>query len=125
MLSNVHKTTFESWQRTPGTIKAAHFFKKKIGQNIKEKKRDKSVRDGHPPGEGFMEQKFPSTGKPSHWWVCGEFWNLREQHNWEGKKKNPQSTVLTTTPSRKVAQTFVSVISECGLNREARVACLR
>ena len=34
------------------------------------------------PGEGVeKEEKFPNTRKPSHWWVCGEFWNLREKHN--------------------------------------------
>ena len=25
--------------------------------------------------------------KPSHRWVCGEFWNHRRQHNWEKKLK--------------------------------------
>ena len=41
------------------------------------------------PGEGVVkEQKFPNTGKPSHQWVCGEFWNLRGQHNQKEKKKN-------------------------------------
>ena len=40
------------------------------------------------PGEGVVkEEKFPNTKKPSHRWVCGEFWNLRGQHNQEEKKK--------------------------------------
>ena len=40
------------------------------------------------PGEGVMkEEKFPNSRKRSHSWVCGEFWNLRGQHNWEEKKK--------------------------------------
>ena len=34
-----------------------------------------------------MKEMFPNSRKPSHWWVCGEFWNLRGQHNWEGKTK--------------------------------------
>ena len=39
------------------------------------------------PGEGVMkEEKFPTSRKPSHSRVCGEFWNLRRQHNQEGKK---------------------------------------
>ena len=39
------------------------------------------------PGEGVMkEEKFPHNKKPSHWHVCGEFWNLRGQHNQEEKK---------------------------------------
>ena len=40
------------------------------------------------PGEGIMkEEKFPRSRKLSHRWVCGEFWNLRKQHNRE--EKNP------------------------------------
>ena len=58
------------------------------------------------PGEGVMkEDKFPNSRTPSHQWVCGEFWNLRGQHNWERKKKkNPQNRCLTATDSREVAQ---------------------
>ena len=38
------------------------------------------------PGEGVIkEEKFPNTRKPSHLWVCEEFWNLRGQHNREEK----------------------------------------
>ena len=37
------------------------------------------------PREGAVKEKFPNTRKPSHQQVCGEFWNLREQHNWEEK----------------------------------------
>ena len=39
------------------------------------------------PGEGVMKEKYPNTRKPSHRWVCGEFWKLRGQHNLEQKKK--------------------------------------
>ena len=40
------------------------------------------------PGEGVVkEEKFPNNRKPTHWRVCGEFWNLGGQHNWEGDKK--------------------------------------
>ena len=39
------------------------------------------------PREGVMkEEKFWNTRKPSHWQICGEFWTLRGQHNWEEKK---------------------------------------
>ena len=39
------------------------------------------------PGEGVMkEKKFLNSRKPSQSWVRGEFWNLRGQHNREGKK---------------------------------------
>ena len=50
-----------------------------------DKKRDKRVRDGDPSQEGVIKEKFPNTRKPSHWQVCGEFWNLRGQHNREEK----------------------------------------
>ena len=35
----------------------------------------------------MKEEKFPNTRKPFHWRVCGEFWNLRGEHNWEGEEK--------------------------------------
>ena len=70
------------------TRKAVHSLQKEVGQNIKDKKRDKRVRDGDHPGEGVLkEEMFPNTRKHSHRRVCGEFWNLRGQHNWEEKKK--------------------------------------
>ena len=51
---------------------------------MKDKKRNKRVRDRDPSrGGSLKEEKFPITRKPSHRWVCGEFWNLRGQHNWE------------------------------------------
>ena len=73
------------------------------------------------PREGVMkEEKFRNTRKPSHWWICGEFWTLRGQRNWE--EKNPQNTCLTSTPTREVAETLASAFSEQGLSREARIA---
>ena len=44
-------------------------------------------------GEGVVkEEKFPNSRKPSHWQVCGEFWNLRGQHNRQEKKKKNTHT---------------------------------
>ena len=37
------------------------------------------------PRKGVLKEEFPNTRKHSHRWVCGEFWNLRGQHNWEEK----------------------------------------
>ena len=79
----------------------------------------------------MKEEKFPNTRKPSHWRVCGKFWNLRGQHNWEGKQTNKQTTPttqimrLTTTPSGEVAKMLPSATSEWGLNREVQAALLR
>ena len=39
----------------------------------------------HPRKGVVKEEKFPNTRKPSHLRICGEFWNLRRQHNWEEK----------------------------------------
>ena len=71
--------------------KAAHSLRKEVGQNIKDRNRDKRFRDGDLTwGESVKEEKFPHSRKPSHRWVCGEFCNLRGKHNWEKKKKkNP------------------------------------
>ena len=77
-------------------------------------------------GEGVVkEEKFPNTRKPSHRQVCGEFWNLRGQHNREEKINKTQITHLTATPSGEVAQTLGSTTSKQGLNREMRAALLR
>ena len=57
------------------------------------------------PREVIVKEKFPNTRKPAHQQDFGEFWNFRGQHNQERKKKkNPQSTGLTTIPSGEVAQ---------------------
>jgi len=54
------------------------------------------------------EEKFPNQ------WVCGEFWNLRGQHNQEKKKKKTETTSLIATRSREVAQMLTSTTSEGG-----------
>ena len=74
----------------------------------------------------MQEEKFPNSRKPSHRQVCGEFWNLRGQHNWEGKKKQKTTTTTTQnthpTVSEEVAQRLESATSEQGLDRKARPA---
>ena len=44
------------------------------------------------PGEGMKEVKLPPSRKLSHRQVFGEFWNLRRQQNWGGKKKKNSNT---------------------------------
>ena len=61
------------------------------------------------PGEGVMKEQFPNSRKPSHWQICGEFWNSKSNiTGWKKKKKTPQKRCLTTTPSREVAQMLAS-----------------
>ena len=77
--------------------------------------------------EGVVkEEKFPNARKPSHWQVCGEFRNIRGQHNWEEKKKKkkPTDTGLTATPIGEVFQMLTSTCSNQGLNRKTRTVCL-
>ena len=66
--------------------KAAHFLQKEVGQNIKDKKRDKRGRDGDPSQEGSLKKEisFQTPGN-TLWRVYGEAWNLRGQINWEEK----------------------------------------
>ena len=40
----------------------------------------------------MKNEKFLKSRKPSRQRVCGEFWNLRGQHNWEGKKNPTEYT---------------------------------
>ena len=57
--------------------KAAHSLQKEVGQNIKDKNETKELGMETCPGEGVVkEKKFPHSRKPSHRWVCREFWNL-------------------------------------------------
>ena len=70
------------------------------------------------PGEGIVnEVKLLPSGKPSHRQVCGEFWNLRRQHNWE-KENKIQNMSLTVTASREVTQMLVSATTMWGFDRE-------
>ena len=55
-LSKLHKTTSECWQRTSGTQKSSPLSWKEVGQKIKDKKRDKRVRDGDLSPEGSLNR---------------------------------------------------------------------
>jgi len=72
-----------------------------------------------------QEAKFPHSWKPSHRQVCGEFWNLRGQHNQEEHTHthtHTQNMHLTTAASGEVAQTLASTTNKYGLDREAQAA---
>ena len=92
MLSKLHKTTSEYWQRTSGTQKSRSLSSKTGRKNIKDKKETKEVgRELHPEKElrsrkGVLKRdKFPNTRKHSYCQVCGEPWKHRGQHNREEK----------------------------------------
>ena len=72
----------------------------------------------------MKEEKFPNTRKPSHWQVCGEFWNLRGQHKWEEKKKKPQIMCLTTIPSRSSSDACIHQ-QQVGAEQEVTGCMLR
>ena len=71
--------------------KAAHSLQKEVGKNIKDKKRDKRVRDGDPywggshEGEVFKHQETPSTVG-----LWGSF-RISEGKITKKKKKNPKT----------------------------------
>ena len=123
MLSNFPKTTSEHWRRTQGTQKGSPFSSKGGRAKYKTQKYRQELGMETHPEEGVVkeEQLFPNSRKTSHWWVCGEFWNLKGQHNPEEKKnnktkqtnkqKNPQITRLTVTHSGDVAQMLTSATS--------------
>ena len=122
MLSSFHKTTSECWRWMPGTQKGSPFSSKKVRAKYKRQKERQELGTETHPAKGVMKEKFPNSRRPSHSWVFGGVWNLRGQHNWEGKKKKKTEYTLTTTASGQVAQTLASDISEWGLDREAGAA---
>ena len=85
-------------------------------------------------GRESWSRSFQVLGNPLNWWVCGEFGisesNItgRETHTQTHTDTHThthtQNTCLTTTPSREVAQTLLSAISERGLDREVGAASL-
>ena len=70
----------------------------------------------------MQEEKFPHSRKSSHRQVCGEFWNLRGQHNQEDTHTHTQNMHLTAAASGEVAQILASTTNKCGLDREAQAA---
>ena len=85
MLSKYHKQLLNAGRGHQAPRKAAHCLQKEVGQIQKIKRETKEL--GMDPSQlGVVKEgKFPNTRKPSHWWICGEFWNLRGQHNQEEK----------------------------------------
>ena len=71
--------------------KAAHFLRKEVGQNVKDKKRDKRVRDGDPSREGRLNRgSFQTTGNPL---TGGSGGSSRILEGILARRKNKQSKV--------------------------------
>ena len=78
------------------------------------------------PREGVVkEEKFPNTRKQSHKQVCGEFWNLRGQHNQEGKKKSTDYAPNHNSKQRSSPDAGIHHQQAGELNREVWAALLR
>ena len=104
---------------------AAHSLWKEVGQKIKHKKRVRRARDGDPSWGGSHEGG--EVSKQQKTLSLVGLWNFGiSEGNITGRKKkrNPQNTRLTTTPSGEVAQMLTSTTSEWVLDREAWAACL-
>ena len=56
MLSKYHKQLLNTGRGHQEPRKAAHCLRKEVGQNIKDKKRDKRVRDVDPSHEGSCKR---------------------------------------------------------------------
>ena len=105
------KRSFECWETSTkqllnsgghqGPRKAAHSLPNEVGQNIKDKKRDKRVRDGEPPwgrsregGEVSRQQEtFPLVG------LWGVLESKRATYLGGKRGKKPTNRCLTTTLS--------------------------
>ena len=111
--------------RTPGTQKGSP-FSLKGGRTKYNRQKEQTKELGMETclGEGVMEEKLPNGRKPSHWWVCGEFGDLRGQHNWEGKRKKPTEYAPNCNSQRRSSPDARSATSEQGLDRDARAACV-
>ena len=75
---------------TPGTQKGSPSCSKGGRTKYKRQKETKDSGTETHSGERVMKEKLPNSRKPSYRWVCGEFWNLRGQHNQEKKEKQKQ-----------------------------------
>ena len=116
MLTNFHKVISECWRRT----QKGSPFTSKEGRTKYKRQRDKRVRDRDlswgRSREGEVSKQQKTLSPASLWGVL----DVRGQHNWEEKKKNPQNIHLTTTPSGEAAQRHASTTSKQGLDREVR-----
>ena len=72
VLSNFHKTTLNAGRGHEASRKAAHSLQKEVGQNIRDKKRDKSVRyedpfQGGSPAGGEVSKRQETLSPEGLW----------------------------------------------------------
>ena len=76
----------------------------------------------------MKEEKFTNIRKQCQRQVCGDFCNLRGQHNREGEKKTNKKTPTEYVPKHNSQWRSSPDARVChqqaGLSREAPVACL-
>ena len=85
MLSKLHKTTSDASRGQQAPRKAAHHLQKRVGQNIKDEKRDKRARDGDLSQEGRRNRgSFQTPGNSVTGGSGGSFLIL--EGNLTGKK---------------------------------------
>ena len=119
------KRSFECWETSTkqflnaggvhqGLRKAAHSLWKEVGQNIKDKKRDKRVRDGDLTWRGSCEGEAgnPLTGRSAGRFGISEGnITVRKTHTHTHTQTHThthrENRCLTATASREVAQTHI------------------
>ena len=73
--ANLTKQLLTASRRHQVPRKAAHRLQKEVGQNIKDKKRDKRARVRDPSREGSRNRgSFQTRGNPPTGWSGGSFW---------------------------------------------------
>ena len=74
----------------------------------------------------MKEEKFPNIRKPSHRQVYSEFWNLRGQHNWEGKKKQQPTDNMPNRNSQQRSSSEARICQQqVGVEQGRQAALLR
>ena len=79
------------------------------------------------PREGVLkEEKFSNTRKTSHQRVCGEFWNLRGQHNQEESKREKPTDYMPSRDSQWRGNPDARVCQQGAgaLNRQVWTSCI-
>ena len=87
--SNFHKTTFESWWKTPVTQEGKPISLIWGRTKYKDEKRNKAFSDRDPSSqrESWRKRSFHKLGNPLTNGVSGELWDFRWQHNQQQEQK--------------------------------------